>query len=143
MKILIKIFLPALLLLLISCHKKKDNTILEQFFEDNILDQSFVITHANDESADLTANYTGYKFVLKKGNDYYHGPLKVTFNSSNYNGTWSSNEDYSKLNIQLPSVPSDFIFLNRDWRFTSKALPELKFAPWGSTANIQLTMKRQ
>ncbi len=143
MKILNRLFLPVLLLLLISCHKKKDNTILEQFFEDNILDQSFVITQANDESTDLTANYAGYNFVLKKGSDYYHGPLKVTYNSSSYNGTWSSNDDYSKLKIQLPSNPSAFIFLNRDWRFTSKNLPELKFAPWGSTSNIQLTMKRK
>lgn len=136
------ILYSTVLLLLLSCHKKEENTILEQFFEDNILDKTFVITQANDESNDLTTNYSGYNFLLKKGSDYYHGPLKVTYNTTSYTGTWSSNSDYSKLNIQLPSNPSAFIFLNRDWRFTSKNLPELKFAPWGSTANIQLTMKR-
>lgn len=138
-----RIYLAAFAFLFAACHDKEENTILVQFFEDNILNQNFIITHANDEASDLTANYIGYNFVLKKGSNYRNGPLVVTKGSLIYNGTWQTNEDYSKLKIQLPSVPSEFIFLSRDWRFTSKAIPELKFAPWGGSDGIQLTMKRQ
>lgn len=138
-----RIFIALALIVIAACHDKKQNTILEQFFEDNILEQNFMITHANDASSDLTSNYEGYNFVLKKGNDYYHGPLVVTHSASIYNGSWSSNEDYSKLKIVLPAVPVEFKFLTRDWRFTSKNLPELKFAPWGGDDTINLTMKRK
>ena len=135
--------LSGLLLLLMACHDKKQNTILEQFFEDNILDQTFIITEANDGNTDLTSNYLGYNFVLKKGSDYHNGPLIVKNGSLTYAGTWSCDEDYGRLKIVLPSLPSAFTFLTRDWRFTSKALPELKFSPWGGSGSIKLTMKRQ
>ena len=129
--------------LIAGCHKKTQNTVFEQFFEDNVLDQTFIITLAKNQGTDLTDQYSGYTFILKKGSDYYNGPLLVAKSGSNYNGTWSSNEDYSKLRISLPNSPIEFQFLNRDWRFASKALPTLKFTPWGSTDDIQLTMLRQ
>lgn len=125
-----------------SCHKNAPDSILEEFFEENILDQTFVISFANNDGNDITTDYMGYQFVLKKG-DYYQGPLLVTKGSEQYSGTWSSNSDYSQLIIVLPNPPDKFVFLSRKWRFTSKNLPVLKFAPWitdGTT--VELFMKR-
>ena len=49
----------------------------------------------------------------------------------------------SKLVITLPTTPSIFVFLNREWRFTKKALPEMELAPWGTTEPLVLHMLRQ
>ena len=128
-----------------SCKKPSDvvgNPLLEQFFELNVLNRDFTVSLATKDSTDLTANYIGWTFVLQK-DDYYHGPLKATKGSNVYTGTWSSNEDYGKLIITLPTPPDDFSFLNRSWRFTSKSFPTMKLAPWGSTANIVLHMYRK
>lgn len=126
-----------------GCYKSTENTIFQQFFEDNVLGRTFIITYANDKGTDLTSKYSGYTFVLLKGSDFYNGPMKVANAGNNYSGTWSSNEDYSKLNIVLPSTPGEFVFLTRNWRFASKQLPVLKFTPWGGPDDIQLTMERQ
>ena len=75
--------------------------------------------------------------------DLYHGPLKATKNDTTYMGTWSCNDDYSKLTISLPNPPAEFAFLSRDWRFTSKNIPTMALAPWGSSALIVLHMYRQ
>ena len=128
-----------------SCKKLADKiteTQLEKYFEANVLNRDFIITLAKDSTSDITTTYSGYTFVLLK-TDYYHGPLKVTKGSNVYMGTWAANEDFGKLDITLPAMPPEFVFLTRSWRFTSKNLPELKFAPWGSNANIALTMYRQ
>jgi len=69
--------------------------------------------------------------------------LQAIKNGVTYTGTWSSNDDYSKLVITLPNPPSEFSFLSREWRFTSKNLPTLELAPWGSTDPIVLHMRRQ
>lgn len=138
------ILLLATFFLVTGCHKNDtSNTIFEQFFEDNVLGQTFVITYANNQGTDLTAQYSGYNFVLQKGSDFYNGVLRVTKAGVTYSGTWSSNQDYSKLNIILPSSPVEFNFLTRSWRFASKQLPVLKFTPWGGPDDIQLTMTRQ
>src|SRR5450432_78990 len=115
---------PFILLLLLlmnpSCKNKSDagsNTLLEQFFETNVLNKNFIVNLAQDTGIDITTNYTGYVFVLLK-TDFYHGPLRVTKSGTIYTGAWSSNSDYSKLVITLPSPPSEFDFLSRDWRFT-------------------------
>ena len=80
--------------------------------------------------------------MLQKNTDF-DGPLTGTLNGTVYNGTWSSNDDYSKLTITLPSTPFQFVFLTREWRFTSKGIPTLELAPWGSNAAIVLHMTRQ
>lgn len=131
-------------LLVTSCKKSAEggNALLERYFEDNVLNRNFVVTLAKDNSTNLTPNYNGYIFVLLK-TDFYHGPLKATKNNITYEGTWSSNDDYSKLTIVLPATPSEFGFLTRAWRFTSKSLPVLKLAPWYSRDPIELNMTRQ
>ncbi|MEO5648505.1 MAG: hypothetical protein ABIR03_01125 [Ginsengibacter sp.] len=131
-------------LLLMSCKKSAEggNALLEQYFENNILNRNFIVSLATDNSTNLTPNYNGYIFVLLK-TDFYHGPLKATKNNIVYEGTWSSNDDYSKLTIKLPATPSEFGFLTRDWRFTSKSLPVLKLAPWYTRDPQVLNMTRQ
>ena len=118
------------------------SSALEKYFEDNILNKNFIINLATNNGVDITANYNGYLFKMTK-TDYYHGPAIVTKGSNTYNGTWSSNSDYSKLVITLPSTPSEFVFLNREWRFTKKSLPQLEMAPWGTTEPLVLHMLRQ
>lgn len=138
------LFLLSLFLLGISCKKSGGgtNALLEQYFETNVLNRNFIVSLAQDSGSDLTANYTGYVFVLLKA-DFYHGPLQATKGSTVYMGTWSSNNDYSELVISLPNPPSEFGFLSRNWRFTSKDFPTLQLAPWGSTEALVLHMYRQ
>lgn len=142
-------FLFITTLIFISCDKKATNptapgspTQLEKYFEDNVISKDFIVNKAINNGVDLTANYSGYTFKLLK-TDYYHGPIEAKKNTNVYAGTWSSNDDYSKLVINLPSTPSEFVFLTREWRFTSKALPQLELAPWGSTEPLVLHMLRQ
>ncbi len=133
-----------------SCSKELQNAVngtgtsslLEQYFETNVLNQNFIINFATDNSVDITAKYSGYTFKMLK-TDYYHGPAEVTKGSTVYAGTWSSNTDYSKLVITLPNIPSEFIFLSREWRFTKKAFPQMELAPWGSTEPLVLHMTKQ
>ena len=139
----ISFFLISLFLICSSCKKGDtgNNPLLEKYFETNILTRNFIVSLAKDNTTDLTANYNGYIFVLLK-TDLYHGPMTATKNGVVYDGTWSSNSDYSKLVITLPDSPAEFNFLTRSWRFTSKNLPTLKLAPWGSSDPIVLYMKR-
>ena len=133
-----------------SCSKQLQNavngtgtsTVLEQYFEANVLNQNFIITLATNNGADLTSNYNGYTFKLLK-TDYYHGPMQATKGSNTYFGTWSSNTDYSKLVITLPATHQELIFLTREWRFTKKAPPQLELAPWGTTEPLILHMLKQ
>lgn len=127
----------------LACKKSADESVAEKFFSENVLGRDFVITHAYDEDTDLTSRYSGYIFVLRKGADFYGGTLIAKKGSITYQGTWATNEQFGKLDILLPASPLEFGFLTRSWRFTSKSLPILKFAPWGSDARIQLTMERQ
>lgn len=128
-----------------SCSKKAvetaQTTYYQQQFEDNILNKNFRVHLATDNGADLTAQFTGYTFVLYKST-YYNGPMTAVKNGTTYNGFWSSNEDYSKLVITFPSAPPEFVFLNREWRFTKKALPIMELAPWGTLEPKVLHMER-
>ena len=121
-----------------------DQNTLEQYFADNVLNKDFVVDFASDSSVDITSVYSGYDFVLTKDTSFYSGNMTGTKNGVTYSGTWSSNSDYSKLviNLTMPSTPPEFIFLNREWRFTKKDVPVLKLAPWGSTAPKILYMRR-
>ena len=133
--------------ILFSC-KKNDatntgtGTLVEQLFESEILNHDFIVNLAYDGSTDITTTYNGYTFRLLK-TDYYNGPLQVKKGTNTYMGTWSSNSDYSKLTITLPSTPSDFVFLTKEWRFISKNLPQLKLSPWFGPANVELDILRQ
>ncbi|MBS1509872.1 MAG: hypothetical protein JST86_03475 [Bacteroidetes bacterium] len=135
----------ALLLLLSGCTKEQlaaaNKNLLEQYFEDNILNQDFAVQLATDSSANLTAQYNGYTFKLLK-NTLYDGVLTATNGGTAYSGSWSCNSDYSKLVITLPNSISSFSFLTREWRFTKKAIPVMELAPWGTTEPKVLHIQR-
>ena len=114
---------------------------LQQQFEENFLNKNFRVYLATDNGADLTSQYTGYTFVLLK-TTFNNGPMTAVKNAVTYNGTWSSNEDYSKLVISFPSSPAEFVFINREWKFTKKSLPIMELAPWGTTEPKVLHMER-
>lgn len=146
-RFIIAVLCSLILLAASSCKKVKEDfteDILQQYFEQNILNRDFIVRLATNNGTDLTTDYDGYVFRLLK-NTYYDGPMTASKNGVIlYTGTWSSNEDFGKLVITLnqPSTPNEFNFLNRQWRFAEKALPVMKLAPWGSTAPIVLHMER-
>lgn len=134
----------AVLLLATSCKKTQEaiqQDILQKYFETNILNRNFIVQLATDNGTDLTSQYTGYIFTLLKTTNY-NGPMVGQKNGVSYTGTWSSNNDFSKLTISLPATPVEFVFLNRVWRFTKKAVPVMELAPSGSSAPIVLHMQR-
>lgn len=141
------IFLATLIVLPFSgCKKAKEDAtqdILQQYFDTNILNRDFKVKLAYNLGTDLTPDYEGYVFKLLKTTNY-EGPMTAIRNDSTYSGNWSTNEDFSKLTINLtaPITPQPFIFLNRSWRFTKKALPVMELAPWGTTDSIVLHMER-
>ena len=135
------------LLLAPGCKKAKEEItqdILQQYFETNILNRDFIVKLATDNGSDITTQYTGYTFRLLK-NTNYDGPMTGIKGGTTITGTWTCNEDFSKLTITLtqPSTPAEFVFLNRAWRFTKKAVPVMELAPWGGTPTYVLHMERQ
>ena len=139
------IFIVASSVFFSGCKKsvveQAQTTYLQQQFEDNILNKNFRVYLATDNGVDLTAQFTGYTFVLYKSS-YYDGPMTAVKSGVTYNGTWGSNDDYSKLVITFPSAPAEFVFLNRDWKFTKKSLPIMELAPWGTLEPKVLHMER-
>lgn len=145
MKKYLLFFLLTSFVFCISCKKAIQNisqSEIEKLFNKNVIGRNFTVTLAKDSTVDLTSDYSGYTFVLLK-TDSYHGPLKATKGDNIYMGTWSTNEDYSKLTISLPDSIPEFVFLNRNWRFTKKDVPTLKLAPWGSSDPLILYMTGQ
>ena len=143
----IAIIFSVILLAASGCKKVKEDltvNILEQYFEQNILNRDYRVNLATNLGTDITSDYNNYQFRLLK-NTNYEGPMTASKNGVVlFTGTWSTNEDFGKLNILLntPNVPAEFVFLNRSWRFTEKAIPIMKLAPWGSSADIVLHMER-
>jgi len=139
------VVLVSIILLLASCSKSAIEahyiSAAEQYFEDNVMNRNFRVELATDNGTDITSQYTGFLFRLMK-NTSYDGPLTATNGGTVYTGTWSSNSDYSKLVISLPTAPPSFAFLIREWRFTDKTFPVLKLAPWGTTEPDVLHMER-
>jgi hypothetical protein len=141
------IFFTALAILFVftGCSKSAveaiQTTYAQQQFEDNILNKNFRVNLATDNGVDLTPQFSGYTFVLLKST-YTNGPMTAVKNAVTYNGTWSCNEDYSKLVITFPSTPTEFDFINREWKFTKKSLPIMELAPWGTLEPKVLHMER-
>jgi len=139
--------IASILFLCTGCKKTIEDTsqvTLQQYFEQNILNKEFVVQLAKEGDVDKTADFQGFKFILTKTNSFYDGPMTGSGSGVTYSGTWTSNEDYGKLVIQLntPAPPASFAFLNRAWRFTRKSLPIMELGPWGSTQPIVLHMRR-
>ncbi|MGF2412290.1 MAG: hypothetical protein ACQUYJ_08190, partial [Ferruginibacter sp.] len=135
----------AALLLLIGCSKEdlieKNRGLLEQYFEDSVLGKDFKVRLATDSGVNLTTQFNSYTFKLIK-NTLLDGPMTANNGTTALTGTWSCNDDYSKLVITLPNTVTAFTFLNREWRFTKKAIPILELAPWGTTDPKILHMEK-
>ena len=136
----------AALLLATSCKKVKDQItqdILQQYFDANILNRDFKVKLATDNGTDLTTQYDGEVFRLLK-NTNYDGQMTGKKNGVTYTGTWTCNEDFSKLtiNIDQSGSPAEFVWLNRAWKFTKKAVPVMELAPWGNLNPKVLHMER-
>jgi hypothetical protein len=135
----------AVVLLLSGCSKEAlaeaNKSLLEQYFEDNILNRNFNVEMATDNGTDITAQFSSYTFLLAK-NTLRDGPMTATSGSTVLTGSWGANEDYSKLVITLPNTVTAFTFLNREWKFTKKAIPIMELAPWGTTEAKVLHMQR-
>lgn len=145
-RFVIAIAFAMLLLLLGSCGKKsiveqQQQNILQQYFEDNILNRDFTVNLATDNGADITGQFSGYTFKLLK-TTLANGQMTAVISGTTYTGSWSCNEDYSKLVITLPAAVPAFSFLNREWKFTKKAIPTMELAPWGTTEPDVLHMLR-
>lgn len=140
--------LLAVLILLTSCKKleaaveQQNQNLMQQYFENNILNKDFIVQLATDSGNNITSQYTGFTFKLTK-NTLTDGPMTVATGSTVFNGNWAANEDYSKLVITLPNTITAFSFLTREWKFTKKAVPIMELAPWGTTDPKVLHMERQ
>jgi hypothetical protein len=141
----IAVLFAAAILLLQGCSKGESPTedLYKKYFEENVLNSDFVVALATENNTDITAAYDGWVFRLLK-NTFLDGPMTAKKNGVTYTGTWSSNADYGMLtiNITQPSTPAEFVFINRQWKFTKKALPVMELAPWASTSPIVLHMRR-
>lgn len=142
---LIALFFAMGILLLQGCNKSEDPAaqLYEEYFEENVLNSDFVVQLASDNGVDNTAQYNGWVFRLMK-NTFYDGPMTAVKAGVTYTGTWACDQSYGKLtiNINQPSVPAEFVFINRAWRFVKKDLPVMELAPWGSSAAQLLHMRR-
>ncbi|MEO6584093.1 MAG: hypothetical protein ABIO05_07200 [Ferruginibacter sp.] len=139
----------AILFTATSCNKNRPPdyiaNVYEKYFETNILNSDYKVKLAMDNGVDKTPEFVDFKFKLLK-NTYHDGPMTGTRVSNPaiiYTGTWSSNEDYSNLIISItqPTIPTEFIYLNRTWRFTKKAIPVMELEPWNGEPKI-LHMER-
>ncbi len=144
-KLIIFIIFP-ILLFIAGCSKNVPTdpgslNLYQQFFEQNILNHNYQVQLATDSGTDITSRYTGYTFRMLE-NSLLNGPVSVTRGSQTFTGSWSSNDDYSKLVITLTPLPTEFQFISREWRFTKKDLTVMELAPWGSTDPKVLHMLR-
>ncbi|MEZ4804931.1 MAG: hypothetical protein R2852_05475 [Bacteroidia bacterium] len=127
----------ALVLIFSSCAKKKveekvyDPTFLNSYFEEHILNKDIRVTEARFEGRDTTPMYNGYVFKLLK-NTYYDGPFEAKYNNQTYTGTWQSNDDYSKLILNIKDN-SALEWISITWKFKSKTTTSLELIPWFNT----------
>lgn len=123
--------------MMISCSKKKledkvfEPSFLNKFMEDNILNRDFTVTQAKFEGRDTTPMFSGYIFKLLK-NTYYDGPFEARHDGKTYTGTWQSNDDYSKLILDI-KVNDTLQWVSLTWKFKSKTQTSLEIVPWFNT----------
>ena len=122
-----------------ACKKKEEiiaakayePSTLNQFFETYILNKDIRITVAKFEGRDTTAMYGDYVFKLYK-NTYYDGPFEARNSTDTFTGTWVSNDDYSKLILDIAGT-SALDWVSIDWKFKSKSTTTLELVPWFNT----------
>ena len=111
-------------------------TSAQKAFDLLVLGKEFYMKKGLDSAGtDLTSAYADQIYVLQKST-YTDGPLVVTAGGVAYNGTWSANADYSKLELKVTGRP-DFAFYSIPWRVTSKTLTGLKMVPQATNAGSE------
>jgi hypothetical protein len=75
--------------------------------------------------------YGDYVFKLYK-NTYYDGPFEARNSTDTFTGTWVSNDDYSKLILDIAGT-SALDWVSIDWKFKSKSTTTLELVPWFNT----------
>lgn len=146
-RFIIALLFALLLLVTQSCKKTVEEikvSALQSYFEQEILNRTYIVDYATDNGTDKTADFSGYYFVLTRTNSYIDGPMIGYRNNDTIRGTWTSSDDYGFLtiNLQTPTPPPSFTFINRKWRFVRKEIPVMQLAPWGTTDAKVLNMRR-
>ncbi|MBP6430784.1 MAG: hypothetical protein KA319_03375 [Ferruginibacter sp.] len=122
LKFCIAVIAATLLLFTTSGCKKESETVdSTAFFNNNVLNKTLTIHLAIDNGANVTSNYSAYTFTCATG-----GVFTAANNLFSVTGTWAANADFSKVTFTLPTPPSEFIFLNREWTFTKFTTPILE-----------------
>lgn len=131
-------FSVLLLLLAAACSKEKlaekkaeDPGTLSKIFEDYILNKDIRVNLARFEGRDTTALLSAYTFKLLK-DTYYQGPFTAVQGSDTFSGNWQSNEDYSKLILDIKQN-SALEWISISWKFKSKTVSTLELIPWFTT----------
>lgn len=120
-----------------ACSKKKieekayEPSTLNKVFEDYILNKDITVTQASLDGRDTTPMFSGYVFKLLK-NTYYDGPFEARHNGQTYTGTWQSNDDYSKLILNIQGTGA-LQWVSISWKFKSKSANSLELIPWFDT----------
>ena len=110
-------------------------------FEYYVLNKATQITLAIDSAGNnITPTYMDYEIYLRK-ETYINGPLEILANGSKYIGTWESNNDYSRLTLDISGL-EPFEFFNRTWRFTYKSMDLLKIAPVTNPGETELHLEK-
>jgi hypothetical protein len=144
-RFIIALIFAALLLSICGCVKPSaSNPLVQSFFTENVFNRNFIVQFASDSGVNITSQFVQDTFVLKTDTSNFNGVLTASHNGTIYTGTWSSNSDYSELiiNLATSSTPTEYVFLNRAWRFTKKDIPVMQLAPWGSTDPKVLYMQQ-
>jgi hypothetical protein len=120
-----------------SCRKKAiekkvmEPSFLNKFFEENVLNRDITVLEARQDGRDTLSIFNGYVFKLLK-NTYYDGPFEAKANGNTYLGTWQSNDDYSKLVLDIHGQPPlEWVCLT--WKFSKKTTTSLELVPWFNT----------
>lgn len=114
-----------------GCKKEADPIDTTAFFNANVLNKTLTIHLATDNGVNVTSSYSAYTFTCATG-----GIFTAANNLFSINGTWVANADYSKVTFTLPTPPSEFIFLNREWTFTKFTTPIMELG-YSATAGGQ------
>ncbi len=121
----------ACFLVLSNCSKSDSNTTPVDpivFFDNNVINKDLSIHLAVDNGSTITAQYNGYTLRFSK-NGATNGTVSIANTLLTYTGTWTTTADHTTLSIVLPTPPTEFTFLNRQWKFTRYSTPIMELAP--------------
>lgn len=103
-------------------------SLAQKVFELYVLNKATRIKLAIDTGGNnITPDFSDMVIYLRK-ETFYNGPLEILANGTKYVGTWSSNYDYSFLDLAIEGMPQ-FKYFEKTWRFKYKSLDLLILVP--------------